>query len=535
MRKSLITILLLIVISVKLFPQWSTDPNNNLVVAVGWDPHIASDSAGGCYITYNYQSFYPQKLAVERLDKYGYKPWGTRRQILGELPEQWQAEIIEDGEGGVIVSYEDNQVVGANYITRVRVQKVDSNGNFLWGQTGVRVSLSETNHGGQKIISDGDGGCIVVWGDTLAQIRINRINSLGKRLWGDSGKVIETNPIGYTIHLSKMSSGHFAFCYSRILFGFNNNGEVNYRDSLPYRILNITSDESGGAVASWKGGSSNNIKIHSQRKDSLGNNLWQEPYVEIADSLDIGTRLNILSNNNYYHYGWLGMKNGVAEILQIQSLRNNGTKLFIEGSIPLSDFPTSVTSIQIISSYSGSNIFAWTHWDSPQTYNANYARRIDSTGSDLWPENPVLLNEPYLGYFSMVTDCFGGAIGVGYMNSDFAIRALKVSVNGKLGEVITSTEYDKEDILLKQSLLYQNYPNPFNSSTIIKFQILNEGNVNISLYNILGEKLKILSNEYKSAGSHSIIFSSENLTSGVYIYTLETNNKVLSKKLTIIK
>ncbi|MCZ7612689.1 MAG: hypothetical protein M5T52_03870 [Ignavibacteriaceae bacterium] len=62
--------------------QWSTDPNNNLVVAVGWDPHIVSDSAGGCYITYNYGSFYPQKLAVERLDKYGYKPWGDKNKYL---------------------------------------------------------------------------------------------------------------------------------------------------------------------------------------------------------------------------------------------------------------------------------------------------------------------------------------------------------------------------------------------------------------------------------------------------------------------
>ncbi len=56
------------------------------------------------------------------MDKYGYKPWGNKKQILGELPEQWQAEIVEDGEGGVIVSYEDNEVIGTDYITRVRVQ-----------------------------------------------------------------------------------------------------------------------------------------------------------------------------------------------------------------------------------------------------------------------------------------------------------------------------------------------------------------------------------------------------------------------------
>jgi hypothetical protein len=91
----------------------------------------------------------------------------------------------------------------------------------------------------------------------------------------------------------------------------------------------------------------------------------------------------MLSNNNYYYYGWLGRKNGIAEILQIQSLRNDGSKLFFESSLPLNESSSSVTSILIISSYYGSNIYAWTHWDSPQTYNANFARRIDSTGTDL--------------------------------------------------------------------------------------------------------------------------------------------------------
>ncbi len=58
-------------------------------------------------LTITITSIYPRRLALERLDKYGYKPWGTLKQILGELPEQSHAEIIEDGEGGVIVSYED--------------------------------------------------------------------------------------------------------------------------------------------------------------------------------------------------------------------------------------------------------------------------------------------------------------------------------------------------------------------------------------------------------------------------------------------
>jgi hypothetical protein len=112
--------------------QWSNDPNNNLIVGYGQDPKICSDSTGGYYIAYNYGTLsYPQKLAIERLDKYGYKPWVTLKQILVELPEQWQAEIIEDSEGGVIISYDDNEVIWPLYDTRVRVQRVDCNGNFL--------------------------------------------------------------------------------------------------------------------------------------------------------------------------------------------------------------------------------------------------------------------------------------------------------------------------------------------------------------------------------------------------------------------
>lgn len=215
------TILILITCSFNVFPQWSNDPNNNLVIGVGWDPHIASDSAGGCYITYNYDSFYPQKLAVERLDKYGYRPWGDRKQILGELPEQWQAEITEDGEGGVIISYEDNQVIGTDFTSRVRVQKVDSNGNFLWGQTGVRVTTEETNHGIGGLVSDGEAGCVIVWQNYDERIFMNRIDRFGQRVWGDSGIVLASTGGGLII--VRASDGNYYVQISNI-YRINQNG-----------------------------------------------------------------------------------------------------------------------------------------------------------------------------------------------------------------------------------------------------------------------------------------------------------------------
>ncbi|MCZ7614444.1 MAG: hypothetical protein M5T52_13145 [Ignavibacteriaceae bacterium] len=152
MKNLLLVIILIIITGIKLFSQWSTDPNNNLIVGYGLDPHICSDSAGGCYITYDYHSTaYPRWLAIEKLDLYGYKPWGINKRILGESPEQSGAEIIEDGEGGVIVSYIDRYENLPYWTQRVRVQKIDSNGNFLWEPTGVKVTLDEINQSSQKL------------------------------------------------------------------------------------------------------------------------------------------------------------------------------------------------------------------------------------------------------------------------------------------------------------------------------------------------------------------------------------------------
>ena len=83
--------------------------------------------------------------------------------------------------------------------------------------------------------------------------------------------------------------------------------------------------------------------------------------------------------------------------------------------------------------------------------------------------------------------------------------------------------------------LSQNYPNPFNPSTLIKYSLEKEELVSIEIYNILGERVDELVNEVKSEGIHQIVFNSSNLPSGVYFYSIRTQNFTDTRKMILLR
>jgi len=83
--------------------------------------------------------------------------------------------------------------------------------------------------------------------------------------------------------------------------------------------------------------------------------------------------------------------------------------------------------------------------------------------------------------------------------------------------------------------LSQNYPNPFNPVTQIDFEIPNDGNVNISVYDNSGKLVSTITNGFKTAGYYTSYFNASNLSSGVYFYRLESKNFSQVKKMTLIR
>ncbi|HCN37936.1 MAG TPA: hypothetical protein DIS94_09525 [Bacteroidetes bacterium] len=83
--------------------------------------------------------------------------------------------------------------------------------------------------------------------------------------------------------------------------------------------------------------------------------------------------------------------------------------------------------------------------------------------------------------------------------------------------------------------LNQNYPNPFNPTTNINFEIPVSSFVSLKVYDVRGREISTLVNSHLNAGSHTFMFDASGLTSGVYFYTLQTNNYSKTMKMMVTK
>ncbi|MBK6765920.1 MAG: T9SS type A sorting domain-containing protein [bacterium] len=104
--------------------------------------------------------------------------------------------------------------------------------------------------------------------------------------------------------------------------------------------------------------------------------------------------------------------------------------------------------------------------------------------------------------------------------------------NPCLGDHVRSNN----DVLPTTFQLYQNYPNPFNPSTNIQFDLINSSVVTLKVFNVLGEEVATLvNNEALTAGAHTVEFDASTLSSGVYMYRLESNGIVSTRKMVLMK
>ncbi|MDZ4122014.1 MAG: FlgD immunoglobulin-like domain containing protein, partial [Candidatus Cloacimonadaceae bacterium] len=90
------------------------------------------------------------------------------------------------------------------------------------------------------------------------------------------------------------------------------------------------------------------------------------------------------------------------------------------------------------------------------------------------------------------------------------------------------------------SALYPNFPNPFNPDTNIRFSLAKHGNIDLSIYNLKGQKVKTLASGMMNAGNHQVVWNGmddngRSVSSGVYYYRLTTDHYNRTMKMVLMK
>jgi hypothetical protein len=116
----------------------------------------------------------------------------------------------------------------------------------------------------------------------------------------------------------------------------------------------------------------------------------------------------------------------------------------------------------------------------------------------------------------------------------YAANNLKSYTDAVFGAltVVSVDEEVKQPVMFS---LYQNYPNPFNPVTEIKYSVSESGPVTLKVFDVLGNEAACLVNETKTAGEYNVSFNASELSSGVYLYQLRTNNYSSTKKMIFMK
>ena len=355
--------------------QWNSIPsvNNPVCQAPGYqslENHI-SDGAGGSIIVWlDYRSG-TSAVYAQRIDPNGNILWandGVR--VCTMNAAQWDPKSVSDGNGGVIISWDDSRYENtATYTGRmIYCQRINGAGIVQWAADGVGIftqtpGCTATNH---SIVSDGNGGAILYWIDIIDSWtsmggRAQRVNSNGVVQWAVNGVIVYLNSNGG-------------------LYGYNE----------------MVGDGNGGAIIMWQYFTSTIFgRICVQRIDATGTLRWQTngvvicnyPYpmvCQITEGTDKGAIIS-----------WIDNRNGDYDLFA-QSVDSFGVIKWAVDGVPVNQVSNTQNFYSVTTDGNGGAVFAW---PDPWRYNLNnadgidtvyiYAQRLDKNGTMRWMNGGV--------------------------------------------------------------------------------------------------------------------------------------------------
>lgn len=358
------------------------------------DPVIVSDGAGGAIIAWSHMTT-SRDIYAQRISGDGVVLWTVNGVAVSAADGvQRRIAMVSDGAGGAIIAWEDYRAGSSD----IYAHRIDAVGNLLWATDGVPVCTVDDNQLYPSIVSDGEGGAVIVWSDFRngedADIYTQRIDDDGNALWPAAGVPVAT--LQY------------------------------YEEMDPFAV----SDGAGGAMIAWYHFPEYGpFVVYCARIDANGNVLWTKSLMGLSSQFEHAIA--------YCPGGAIITWNEAREFssnIYAQKVDTSGVKQWDAVDILVCDAPGSQVSSRVIPDGSGGAIVAW-HDQRNGEYDI-YARRIDTDGDTLWAPfgTPVCTASGAQERVRLAGDGAGGAIitwqdGRG---TDTDIYAQSVDVNGNI-------------------------------------------------------------------------------------------------------
>jgi hypothetical protein len=537
-----IVLLALLFLSMHSFAQWNYNPAMNNPICTDStkqiDPRIMEDGAGGAYITwkdYRPANFLPD-IYIQRIDAKGFVKWIINGiNLCNETHDQSTPAICSDMKGGAIIAWSDWR---SSIERDLYAQRIDSNGNVKWLANGANVSDLTYREHSEKIISDENGGAILIFEKQVLgvwDIWAQHLDSNGTKLWGQGGVAVCSavgnkrnhrvckdgrggaiiswqdlrNGLDYDIYAQRLdANGIQLWGAYGMPVGSTNGDQLNAK---------IDPDSaSHGAIISWQDTRmSMDYDIYIQKIDSNGNAVWATNGNIVCDALGNQSALDFLTvdSSGETIITWKDARNG-SEDIYVQKLNKNGVAQWTANGKVISNAVLAQVNPNICKAQHGGAIIVWqdsvagTGWDIK-------AQRITNNGQLFWDVNGLTVSSAFgeQNGPKNISDSKGGTIicWQDKRSGIFDIYAQHIWATGYTP--LSTTNFTPND-------KYTIYPNPANN--LINIDANSEIN-KIKLINYLGEvvfersysnllKIKLDVSKY-ATGFYGLILYSEGYSS----------------------
>ncbi len=310
--------------------------------------------------------------------------------------------------------------------------------------------------------------------------------------------------------------------------------------SIETARVNLARGSNGKMVATW---------FESQVTDDIFMNQfdgtqWSGEMV-VTDTVTTNNRYSwaVLDNSDNIHIVWRGRISGVYG-LQIKQ------KAWGDQSWP-SSFNTAVdtgfdaTRPSIVIDANEYLYVAYQRAVPQDTIGIDEIALVGSKDGGVTWTDQITLSRPNhdAGYQGMDSRVTGDGIAMAWRESYFVNQNDPDSLSVIYGYVPLDAVLGLDDLQTQipgEFSLAQNYPNPFNPSTNISFNILNAGEYELNIFNILGEKVRSLANRNYTVGEYTSVWDARNdagnpVSSGVYFYRLSSDKQTLTRKMLLVR